>query len=178
MSLLATRLLEIHDSLASADFPHAFGGAIALAYCTHEPRGTRDLDLNIFVAPGRVGEVFAALPDGVTVTPENIARAERDGQVRLWWDDTPIDVFLDTLRLHGEVARTVRMVPFANRTIPAVSCTALAIFKALFDRTRDWADIEAMVEARSIDIDEAIMWIKEIAGEDAAEAKRMADFQS
>ena len=30
----------------------------------------------------------------------------------------------------------------------------LAIFKAMFDRTRDWADIEAMVGASTLDVDE------------------------
>ncbi len=36
MSVLAKRLLAIHDALSSARVPHAFGGAIALAYCTIE----------------------------------------------------------------------------------------------------------------------------------------------
>lgn len=67
MSLLAQRLHEIHDALSDAKLPHAFGGAIALAYCTEEPRGTRDLDVNVFVDPGRAKEVFAALPAVVTV---------------------------------------------------------------------------------------------------------------
>src|SRR5262249_41808856 len=45
LSVLAERLIAIHDSLDAAGVPHAFGGAIALAYCTEEPRGTRDLDV-------------------------------------------------------------------------------------------------------------------------------------
>lgn len=53
MSLLAQRLLAVHDALDAAELPHAFGGAIALAYCTEEPRGTRDLDVNVFVDPTR-----------------------------------------------------------------------------------------------------------------------------
>jgi hypothetical protein len=32
MSLLGQRLLDIHDALSAAELPHAFGGAIALAY--------------------------------------------------------------------------------------------------------------------------------------------------
>jgi hypothetical protein len=178
MSVLASRLLEIHDALDTAEFPHAFGGAIALAYCTLEPRGTRDLDVNVFVAPTRVREVFAALPDGVSIRPADIEEAERDGQVRLWWDDTPIDVFLDTLELHHEVARGVRMVAFMGRMIPVLDCTAVAIFKALFDRTKDWADIEAMVEAGKVDIAEAVGWIEQVAGTGAPEARRMAALQS
>jgi hypothetical protein len=29
----------------------------------------------------------------------------------------------------------------------------LAVFKAMFDRTRDWADIEAMLAAGTLDLD-------------------------
>jgi hypothetical protein len=53
MSVLAERLLEVHAALSEAKLAHAFGGAIALAYCTEEPRGTRDLDVNVFVSPQR-----------------------------------------------------------------------------------------------------------------------------
>ena len=64
--------------------------------------------------------------------------------------------------------RNVRQVPFGGRTIPVLGCTGLAVFKAMFDRPHDWVDIEAMVEARSLDVDEAIRWIREMVGDDGA----------
>jgi hypothetical protein len=174
VSVLAERLLAVHDALTEADFPHAIGGAIALGYCTLEPRGTKDLDVNVFVAPDRVKEVFAALPQPVTVTALNLEQAERDGQVRVWWERTPIDLFFSVLPFHSEVARNVRHVSFAGRTIPVVGCTALTVFKAMFDRTRDWADIEAMIEAKSVDVDGAVASIREMAGPDSPEAHKLA----
>lgn len=174
MSVLAERLLAVHDALTEADFPHAFGGAIALGYCTLEPRGTRDLDVNVFVAPDRVKEVFAALPQPVTVTALNLEQAERDGQVRVWWEQTPIDIFFNVLPFHREVAKNVRHVSFADRTIPVLGCTALAVFKAMFARTKDWADIEAMIEAKNIDVDDAAAWIRQMSGPDSPEARRLA----
>ncbi len=174
MSLLGERLLAVHDALSAADFPHAIGGAIALAYCTLEPRGTKDLDINVFVAPDRVKDVFAALPQGVVVTPLSLEQAERDGQVRLWWEQTPVDLFFDVLPFHKEVAKNVRHVDFEGRTIPILSCTALAVFKAMFDRMRDWADIEAMHEAKSIDVDEVTAWVHQMAGPDSREARKLA----
>ncbi len=173
MSALAKRLLAVHDALDEADFPHAFGGAIALGYCTLEPRGTRDLDVNVFVTLDRVKEVFAALPQAVTVTAFDLEKAEKDGQVRVWWEQTPVDVFFNVLPFHSEVARGVRQVLFAGRTIPVLGCTALAVFKAMFDRTKDWADIEAMIEAKTIDNGAAAAWIRQMAGEDAPEARRL-----
>jgi hypothetical protein len=173
VSALAERLLAVHEALDEADFPHAFGGAIALGYCTLEPRGTRDLDVNVFVTLDRVKDVFAALPQAVTVTAFDLEKAEKDGQVRVWWEQTPVDVFFNVLPFHSEVARGVRQVSFAGRTIPVLGCTALAVFKAMFDRTKDWADIEAMIEAKTIDNGAAAAWIRQMAGEDAPEARRL-----
>jgi hypothetical protein len=147
VSLLADRLLAVHHSLEQVGLPHAFGGAIALAYCTEEPRGTRDLDVNVFATPDRAQEVLAAMPAGTAVTEAAVETARADGQVRIWWDETPIDLFLDTVAFHGDAARGVRQVPFEGQTIPVLGCDALVVFKAMFDRTRDWADIEAVVAA-------------------------------
>ncbi len=100
MSELGDQLLAVHDGLDAAGIPHAIGGAIALAYCVLEPRGTRDVDVNVFVEPQRARDVFAAMPEGVEVSGEALERAERDGQVRLRWGITPIDLFLSVLPFH------------------------------------------------------------------------------
>ena len=175
MSELGDQLLAVHDGLDAKGIPHAIGGAIALAYCVLEPRGTRDIDVNVFIEPEFARDVFAALPEGVELSGEALERAERDGQVRLNWGITPIDLFLSVLPFHDHVAKHVRMVPFEARTIPVLSCTGLAVFKAMFDRPRDWVDIEAMVEARAVDLDEAIEWVSEMAGADSVNARRLAE---
>jgi hypothetical protein len=163
---VADRMLAVHDALREAGFPHAIGGAIALGYCTLEARGTQDVDVNVFVDPSCTREVLAALPEGVRVRGQDVERAERDGQVRLLWDATPIDLFFSVLPFHDEVERNIQHVSFGDRTIPVLDCTGLAIFKAMFGRSRDWVDIEAMVEARSFDVEEATRWIRELVGED------------
>jgi hypothetical protein len=173
MSVLASRLLEIHDALSAAGLNHAFGGAIALAYCTEEPRGTRDLDLNVFVAPQLAKDVFAALPDGVSRSEQELARAEADGQIRLWWQDTPIDIFLNVHPFHDEVARGVREVPFSGRLVPVVGCTALAVFKALLSRTKDWADIEEMVAMGELNLADALAWVTQIVGAESPAVTRL-----
>lgn len=166
MSELGEQLLAVHDGLEAAGIPHAIGGAIALGYCVLEPRGTRDVDVNVFVHPQRARDVFAAMPEGVEVSGLQLEQAERDGQVRLRWGITPIDLFLSVLPFHDRVESHVRQVPFEGRTIPVVDCTCLAVFKVMFDRPRDWVDIEAMVEARSLDIEDASHWIREMVGDD------------
>jgi hypothetical protein len=146
VSVLVERLFGVHDALKSAGIPHAFGGAIALAYCTNDPRGTRDLDINIFLPVDEASEVLSRLPDPVGVEDEDLKTILRDGQVRLRWDDTPVDLFFNNLPFHEVVAQGVIEVPLEGRTIPVLDASSLVVFKAMFDRTRDWADIEAVVD--------------------------------
>jgi hypothetical protein len=177
MSLLARRLIAIDEALSHAGLPHAFGGAIALAYCTEEPRGTRDLDVNVFADADRAEEVLAALPEGVVSTAADVAALRRDGQARLWWQDTPVDLFLNVHSFHQEVAVAVRRVAFAGRTIPVLGCTQLAVFKALIGRTKDWADVEAMVEHGSLDSAEAAASLARIVGADHPACRRIEALQ-
>ncbi len=55
--------------------------------------------------------------------------------------------------MHADAARNHRIVPFADTRIPVLGPIELATFKAMFDRTRDWADIEAMIQAGTLDVD-------------------------
>lgn len=166
MSDLADLLFAVHDALERARIPHAIGGAIALAYCTLDPRGTRDLDVNVFIGPERARDVLAALPDGVEISGSRLERLERDGQVRLRSGTTPLDLFMSVLPFHDHVEAHIRRVPFEGRTIPVLDCTALAVFKAMFERPQDWVDIESMVEAQTVDLEEAVHWVREMVGDD------------
>jgi hypothetical protein len=150
---LPERVIALHRGLARKRIPHAFGGAIALAYWTLDPRGTSDIDLNVFVPAAESSRALEALPSGVARPEETAEAIARDGQIRLWWDETPIDLFFDYVPVHADAARHARTVPFADTRIPVLGPVELAVFKVMFDRTRDWADIEAMVAAKTVDLD-------------------------
>ena len=151
MSRLAERIVAIHLALDAGRVPHAFGGALALAWCTQRARGTIDIDVNLFVGTDRLDATLAALPAEVTWTTADHALLARDGQARLWWADTPVDLFFSTTPFHDEVATRARREPFAGHDVPFLSCTDLAVFKAFFNRTKDWADLEEMVAAGTLD---------------------------
>ncbi len=68
MSALPAKIVALHKALERAHLPHAFGGALALAWCTQRARGTIDIDVNIFVSPEHSEAVFGALPVGVKHT--------------------------------------------------------------------------------------------------------------
>lgn len=150
---LPQRIVAVHEALSAAGVGHAFGGALALAWCTERARGTIDIDVNVFVRPDEAERVFVALPDGVTWTDHDLATIRRDGQVRLWWDATPVDLFFNTTEFHEHLPEHVRDEPFLGHELPFLSCRDLAVFKAFFDCTRDWADLEEMAAAGTLDVD-------------------------
>lgn len=157
---------------ALGEIPHAFGGAIALAYYA-EPRATIDIDLNLFVSAHRAGEVATQLAAlGVT---GSVALAGRDGQARLTWDDTPIDLFFSFDRFHDAAAAAVRVVPFADTTIPILSAEHLVVCKVVFDRAKDWVDIDAIrADATSLDAAEILRWVARICGDTDPRYNRIA----
>ncbi len=152
MTDLPAKIVAIHKALAKAELPHAFGGALALAWCTQRARGTIDIDINVFVDIERSEQVFRALPKQAKWRDTDLATLHRDGQVRIWWDRTPLDLFLNTTPFHDEVALRIRWERFADESIPFLACHDIAVFKAFFNRTKDWADIEEMQAAGTLDV--------------------------
>jgi len=150
---LADKIVAVHLSLEAAGLPHAFGGALALAWCTERARGTIDIDVNVFVPFAEADTMLAALPGDVVCRAEDRDQLLTDGQTRLWWGSTPVDLFLDTTPFHTDVGRRVRTEPFAGHEVPFLACRDLAVFKAFFDRTKDWADLEEMAAAGTLDIE-------------------------
>jgi hypothetical protein len=150
---LQEKLLALHHALAGRRIPHAFGGAIALAYWTLDPRGTSDIDVNVFVPPTDAAQVLLFLPEGIAQPADALETIAHAAQIRLWWTETPVDLFFDAVPVHADAARNRRDVPFEDERIPVLGPIELAVFKAMFDRTRDWADIEAMLCAATLDLD-------------------------
>lgn len=148
---LVERVTALADCLDRSKIRWAIGGAIALAYATEEPRGTRDIDVNVFVRSDDVDRVFAALPVGVRATDADRKAVVADDQVRLWWDDTPIDLFFASSDFHLEVDTRARRVDFAGSSIRVLSAEDLAVFTAMFDRPKDWVDIDEMTASGTLD---------------------------
>jgi hypothetical protein len=160
---LPDKIVAIHDCLAKARIPHAFGGALALAYYA-EPRATIDIDINVFVAPAAYATVEWALgPLGVGALDPVVAR--RDGQCRTWWTNTPIDLFFAYDEIHQAMRRALRTVPFGEDRLPVLAPEHLLICKAVFDRPKDWLDIEqVLVCVEDLDLDSIRTSLDRIVG--------------
>jgi hypothetical protein len=163
---LADRVLAIEAALTNV--PHAFGGALALAYYA-EPRATIDIDLNVFVPVEQFSEVAAPLDRiGVNVDNPTIeALIQRDGQARVMWERTPIDLFFSYDSFHEAAGAARHVVPFGEGTIPILAADHLIVCKAVFNRPKDWVDIESMLAAGAdVDAAEVLRWVARIAGDE------------
>lgn len=170
---LPQKVLALHRKLVAGKAPHAFGGALALAYYA-EPRATIDVDLNVFLAPAhyeRVASVLAQL--GVSDGPA-AATVERDGQCRLSWGRTPIDLFFAYDALHEAMRGAIRTQPFADATIPILAPQHLLVCKAIFNRPKDWLDIEQItLTVEDLDAAEILGWLDRILAADDPRRRRV-----
>jgi hypothetical protein len=163
---MAQRVLAIDAGLAA--IPHAFGGALALAYYA-EPRATIDIDLNLFVPASRFADVANPLIAlGADAGLPSVAElVQRDGQARVMWASTPIDLFFAYDPFHDAAGAARRMVPFADGSIPILAPEHLIVCKAVFNRPKDWVDIDAVLaDETPIDATEVLRWVGRIAGDD------------
>lgn len=178
--LVLERAVDVHLRLLAAGIDNAIGGALALGYHIDDPRGTQDIDVNVSLPSSRAAAALAVLPDDVPWDDTTIARIERDDQVRIMWPvrdqhPMPLDLFFAVDPLHDTVRRRAVEVPMGDATVRVLSATDLTIFKALFDRPKDWVDIQAMLDAHdsTVDLAEAARWIGDIVGDDDARWVRL-----
>jgi cytochrome P450 len=176
---LPDKVIAIDEALAEAKIPHAIGGALALAYYA-EPRATIDVDVNVFVGVDRRNEVIEALGAvGVATANLDDTALERDGQCRLWWGENPVDLFFAYDPFHQEMRKAVRRAPFAGTTIPILAPEHLAVCKAVFDRAKDWLDIEQMLLATDeLDVVEIEGSLERMVGRDDPRLDRLAEVRA
>lgn len=177
-ALLDEKIVAIARALGRARVPHAFGGALSLAYYA-APRGTVDIDLNVFVAAGDTGAVEGALAAlrelGVRVPPNASEEIRERGQLRVRWEHTPLDLFFSYDPLHDACMRRAREVPFGDDAIRVLAPEDLVVFKTLFDRPKDWRDIEDVLFALGPELDAEVVrdWVARILEPDDARRRRL-----
>jgi hypothetical protein len=138
----------IHDLLDRLEIAHAFGGALALAYYA-EPRGTVDVDVNVFAAyseaPGVIDamgglDLYPEMPSSGWLPVAGIRLAQRS-------DGTKVDLFFSVDdEAYTEIRDRANLFPFADRQqVPFLSAEDLVMFKMSFNRPKDWVDIRSIV---------------------------------
>lgn len=138
----------IATALDSAGIANALGGAIALA-AWGIPRATVDVDINVFVNDDRIDEVLDVLERdaGIHIDRRAARRGHRDDglMVLTGKGGMRIDVFTPSIEFSWEAARTATRQRILGVEVSVLSAEALAVFKLLFFRSKDIADLERLV---------------------------------
>jgi hypothetical protein len=170
--MLDGKVMGIAQALEQAQIPYAFGGAIALAYYA-APRGTEDIDVNVFLRTEEAGTCLAELERlGIESPAANWDML--DHQLVLSWEHTPIHVFFSYDPFHDRCRVRARQVPFAGGEIWILSAEDITIFKVIYDRPKDRVEVREVLLCMGERMDAAytIEWLERILGSEDARVTR------
>lgn len=162
---------RLADALEAEGLPYAVGGALALSYYA-PPRGTVDVDINVFIAvPGDIDKALACLV-ACGFEPDDRSTLHRtatdDGQFRGRVDGMRVDVFVPAIDFYAALEEGRRQVLIADQPGWILGPEDLAVLKMMFFRRKDLADVEALVHAQgaSLDVDAVRAQLLDLVGED------------
>ena len=162
---------RLADLLEAQDIPYAIGGALALGYYA-EPRGTVDVDINVFVTPpDAVADLLRTLGEAgfQAERPETVLRtATEDGQFRGRIDGLRVDVFVPAIAYYASLQQRRRRVPLGGSDVWVLGAEDLAVLKLMFFRPKDLADLHALVRGFGEQLDDAAVraQVAALMGED------------
>lgn len=160
--------VRVASALETAGVPYAIGGAIALTMHGF-PRATRDVDVNVFCEPSELPTTLAALQRaGLALDAQRAsAEAAAEGWFTAWDGAIRIDVFVPSIAFSWEAMGSRVQLPFLGQSIWFLSAEALSVFKLLFFRTKDLADLEQLVlTSKSLNRSAVRAKIADLMGED------------
>jgi hypothetical protein len=139
----------ISGDLRAAGIAHAVSGAAALA-AYGVVRATRDLDVLVSVPAIRLPHVFVLLRHrGFAGEDADLLAALRDRSVAEMTSAGPLSVELlvPALPYHHDLLRRAVDIEVQGVPVPFVSREDLVVLKLLWRRTKDVADVEALLAA-------------------------------
>ena len=150
--------LQIASAFEDARISYALGGALAYGLWA-VPRATVDVDVNVFVGEDALDLVFRTLDSLGVRIDTSAARAQnaRDGMFVGQWGLFRIDVFTPSIEFSWEAERTRTRHRVGEREAWFLSAETIAVFKLLFFRTKDLADLERLVALRT-ELD--VAWVR------------------
>ncbi len=149
---------QLAEKLQSRGQEYALGGAIALGYWG-SPRGTVDVDLTLFLSPEKLSDCMWLLQDvGCEFSSTNASQSLCEhGFCRVTFSGRDVDVFLPTIPFY-EAACAAQKVDLDGQPIMVWDAESLAVFKMMFFRRKDLADVEQILRAQSSKFDR--FWVR------------------
>jgi hypothetical protein len=155
----ATIAGQLAKQLDARGQEYALGGAIALGYWG-TPRGTIDVDLTLFLPPERINDCLFLLQDlGCEFSSAETADSLREhGFCRVTFLGTGVDVFLPIIPFYETARARRRRVDLADQPIVVWDAESLAVFKMMFFRRKDLADVEQILRTQGAHFDRP--WVR------------------
>jgi hypothetical protein len=154
-------------ALDAAGVAYAIGGAIALGAFA-DPRGTHDVDINLFVDhAGLDGALDVLVAAGVTIDRAAARNADQDGDVVVGhYEGMRVDLFTPSIPFAWEAMKTRRRLAGPSGEAWYLSPESTAVFKLLFFRPKDRLDVEKLVAVQGGDLDRGYIrrWIVDMMG--------------
>jgi hypothetical protein len=150
---------QLAEQLELRHQEYALGGAIALGYWS-APRGTVDVDLTLYLPPDRPGDCVWLLEDiGCELSATEAVQSLREhGFCRTAYAGTRVDVFLPIVPFYEAARARRKHVPLAGRTVTIWDAESLTVFKMMFFRRKDLADVEQILRTQET-LDR--VWVRE-----------------
>jgi hypothetical protein len=149
---------QIARALESRGCDYAIGGAIALGYWA-QPRGTIDVDVTLFLPPQQPTQCVRLLQQigcNLNATAAIQSFAEH-GCAEVELDGCGIHVFLPTVSFYDLARQRRKQVPLGDQQVMIWDAETLCVFKMMFFRRKDIADVEQILRSGGEKLDRA--WI-------------------
>lgn len=159
---------HLAGALERASIPYAIGGAIALGAWS-DPRGTHDVDLNVFVSHEELDHALEVLvAAGLDIDKDLARKADQEGATLVGrYAGMRVDLFTPSIPFAWEAMRTRRRLAGPSGEADYLSPEATAVFKLLFFRAKDLLDLEKLlsVQGRALDAPYVRRWMVDMMGE-------------
>jgi hypothetical protein len=151
---------QLAAALESANCDYAIGGAIALGFWA-DPRGTLDVDVTLFLSPNESTNCCRLLQRiGCTLEIKTATATLREhGYCEVEFCGIRLDVFLPSIDFYERARQRRKQVQLGARLVTIWDAETLCVFKMMFFRRKDLADVEQVLRAQSDRLDRD--WILE-----------------
>ncbi len=156
---VVTVATQLAAELESRGQEYALGGALALGYWG-VPRGTVDVDVTVFLPQECPSECVWLLQEiGCDFSATEAAESLREhGFCRVAFSGAQLDVFVPMVPFYEAARARRKRVELGDRPIMVWDAESLSVFKLMFFRRKDLADVEQILRTQGASFDRA--WVR------------------
>ena len=151
---------QLAEQLHAQGQEYALGGAIALGFWG-APRGTVDVDVTFYLPPDQSSECVWLLQEiGCEFSQTDaISSLCENGFCRVTFAGLDVDVFLPIIPFYETARARRKSVELNGQTVMIWDAESLVVFKMMFYRRKDLADIEQILRTQGTQFNR--FWVRE-----------------